>query len=376
MAKPRGRGQREGSIFRRRDGRWAAALNVGWREGKRHRKYFYGATREAVQKELTTALRAQQQGLPVAPERQTVRQFLESWLTECVRPSVRPRTFVSYSQLVKVHIAPGLGHIVLSRLSPQDVQAFLNGKLKARRGNLSKRKPKESEAKSGEQKNAETLSPRTVQYLYAVLRRALGQALKWGLVARNVATLVTPPSVRRPEVRPLTPEEARALLNAIDGDRMAPLYSVALALGLRQGEALGLRWADVDLETATLTIRKAMQRVRGKLELVDPKTTKSRRTMALPDVAVNALRAHRVRQLEERLLAGSRWQDSGLVFATTIGTPLDGRNVTRHFQKLLKDAALPRQRFHDLRHYADFRIMPTSERRPLGMGRELAWMSA
>jgi len=338
------------AIFKRHDGRWAAVLNVGWRDGKRHRKYFYGATRDAVQKELTAALRAQHQGLPVAPERHTVKQFLNAWLNDCVRQSVRPRTFVSYSQLVKVHIVPDLGHIILSKLSPQDLQAFLNAKLKARRGNLSKRIPKNSDAKPAEQKKPETLSPRTVQYLYAVLRRALGQALKWGLVARNVATLVNPPSVRRPEVQPLTPDEARQLLDAIDGDRMAALYSVALALGVRQGEALGLRWEDVDLEAATLTIRKAMQRVHGKLELVDPKTTKSRRTVALPHVAVDALRAHRVRQLEERLLAGSRWHDEGLVFSTTIGTPLDGRNVTRHFQKLLLGAGLPRQRFHDLRH--------------------------
>lgn len=118
----------------------------------------------------------------------------------------------------------------------------------------------------------------------------------------------------------------------------------------RQGEALGLRWDDVDLDAGTLTIRKSLQRVDGELQLVEPKTAKSRRTVALPDVAVSALRAHRVRQIEERLLAGSRWNDTGLVFTTTIGTGLDGRNVTRQFQKLLEDARLPRQRFHDLRH--------------------------
>ena len=348
--KQRTRGQREGSIFKRRDGRWAAALTVGWRNGRRHRKYFYGATRDAVQKELTAALRAQHQGLPVAPERQTVAQFLTAWLNECVRPSVRPRTLVSYSQLVKVHVSPELGHVILTKLSPQDVQAFLNAKLKARRRNLSKKKLPTIGAEPDQPVKPETLSPRTVQYLHAVLRRALGQAVKWGLVARNVATLVNPPSVRRPAVRPFNPDEARRLLGAIEGDRLAALYSVALALGLRQGEALGLRWDDVDLEAATLIVRKAMQRIHGKLELVDPKTTKSRRAIALPDVAVAALRAHRVRQLEERLLAGSRWQDSSLVFATKIGTPLDGRNVTRHFQKLLDDAGLPRQRFHDLRH--------------------------
>jgi len=344
------RGQREGSIFKRRDGRWAAVVNIGWRDGKRHRKYFYGETRSDVQKELTAALRAQDQGLPVAPERQTVKHFLTSWLADSVRPTVRPRTFVSYSQLVNVHLVPGLGHIVLSKLSPQDVQGFLNDKLKARRGNLPKEKPGGTSAQPLKPKKLETLAPRTVQYVHAVLKRALGQALKWGLVARNVAALVDSPSVRRQEVQPLSPDEARALLNAIGDERLAALYSVALALGLRQGEALGLRWDDIDLDSGTLTIRKAMQRVDGKLQLVDPKTTKSRRTVALPEVAVIALRGHRVRQLEERLLAGTRWRDNGLVFATTIGTPLDGRNVTRHFQQVLTNAGLPRQRFHDLRH--------------------------
>lgn len=248
---------------------------------------------------------------------------------------------------------------MLSKLSPQDVQTFLNDKLKARRGNLKASKrtelaakdlAQESETSTARDDESVTLSPRTVQYIYAVLRRALGQALKWNLVARNVATLVDPPRVRRPEVQPLSPEEARQLLTKVEGDRLAALYSVALALGLRQGEALGLRWRDVDLEAGTLAIRNALQRVDGKLQFVDPKTSKSRRTVALPEVAVAALRTHRVRQYQERLVAGTRWHDTGLVFTTSIGSGLDGRNVTRQFQKLLKDLGLPRQRFHDLRH--------------------------
>lgn len=360
MAKKRG--LNEGSIFQRDDGRWAAVIHIGWRNGKRHRKYFYAATRREVKGHLTAALLAHQQGLPVALERQTVREFLQHWLEECVRSSVRPRTFVSYSQLVNVHILPDLGHIVLSKLSPQDVQTFLNEKLRARRGNLSKLAQPPTEKPASNQKlaarplehaqeaKAVTLSPRTVQYVHAVLRRALGQGVKWNLVARNVATLVNPPRVRRPEVQPLAPDEARRLLNVVEDDRLAALYSVALALGLRQGEALGLRWLDIDLDAGTLTVRNALQRIDGKLQLVEPKTSKSRRTVALPDVAVAAIRAHRVKQLQERLVAGSRWHDMGLVFTSTIGTPLDGRNVTRHFQKLLRDAGLPRQRFHDLRH--------------------------
>ena len=193
-------------------------------------------------------------------------------------------------------------------------------------------------------------SPRTVQYTHTVLRRALGRALKWGLVARNVATLVDRPRSVRQEMQSLSPEQARVFLQAAEGDRLEALYSVAIAVGLRQGEALGLRWDDVDLDAGKLRVRVALQRVNGKLQLVGPKTAKSRRTIALPQTAVIALRKHRTRQLEERLRAGEHWQEMGLVFPSTIGTPHDARNVVRAFQKLLEQAGLPHMRFHDLRH--------------------------
>jgi len=186
------------------------------------------------------------------------------------------------------------------------------------------------------------LSPRTVQYLRAILRRALGQALKWGLLARNVATLVDPPRVERHEVEPLTPEQAKALLATCRGDRLEALYTVALALGLR--------WDDVDLDGDMLRVRKQLQRIDGKLQLTEPKTARSRRSIALPGFAVQALREHRVRQFEERLLAGSRWQDMGLVFPSTIGTPVEPRNLVPQYHRLLDRAGLPAKRFHDLRH--------------------------
>lgn len=200
-------------------------------------------------------------------------------------------------------------------------------------------------------KLASGLSARTVQYIHATLRRALGQALKWDLVARNVATLVDPPRVVRPEVQPLTPEAAKALLEAARGDRLSALYTVALALGLRQGELLGLRWADVDLDNGFLHVRRALQRIDGKLQLVEPKTAKSRRTIAMPAFVVAALREHRLRQGLERMFVGEGWQDAfGLVFTTAIGTPLDEGNVRRQFKRLLAKAGLPDMRFHDLRH--------------------------
>jgi len=318
----RRRGQGEGTIIQRPDGRWAAAVSLG--NGRR--KWFYGKTHREVRDKLTGALRAHQQGLPLAGERQKVDAFLARWLDEVARPKVRPSTFRSYESLVRIHIAPALGHVPLAKLTPQDVNALLSQKLVG------------------------GLSPRRVQLIRIVLHMALKQATRWGLLPRNVAGLVDSPKVERREVQPLNPDEARAFLASVAGDRLEAVYFVALALGLRQGEALGLRWADVDLESGSAVVTASLQRIAGKLERVATKTKQSRRTAALPSIVIDALRRHRVRQMQERLVAGSRWVETGLVFTTTRGTPIDGRSVYRRFQAALARAGLRRVRFHDLRH--------------------------
>jgi integrase len=322
------RGANEGTIRQRADGRWEARVIVTGTDGRRTRRSLLAHTRNEVRAKLNEALRAEASGLPQPNERLTVRTFLDQWLRDSVRPTVRASTYRNYTSIVKNHLAPGLGHLRLARLTPQQVQAFLNSK------------------SSGK------LAPRTVAYLRAVLRQALGQAERWGLVPRNAARLAEPPRVPHREVSPLSPHQSRLFLEAIRGDRLEALCLVALAAGLRQGEILGLSWTDVDLAGATLTVRHALARVDGQLALVEPKSVTSRRIVALPVIVVDALRAHRTRQRQDRLLAGSRWQDDprGFVFTTTIGTPMDGIAVTRRFQALLASAGLPRQRFHDLRH--------------------------
>ena len=196
------------------------------------------------------------------------------------------------------------------------------------------------------------VSARLCQHARVVLRVALQQAVKWDLVARNVAALVDPPRVVKREPQPLNPEQARALLVRSADHRLGALFAVAVALGLRLGEALGLRWEDVDLEAGVLHVRQALQRLRGEIAFVEPKSKRSRRSVALPEVVTAALKAHRVRQLEEWMVAGRRWEESGLVFRTCLVTALDPRKVTRAFHKLLVDAGLPRIRLHDLRHTA------------------------
>jgi integrase len=289
------RGRNEGSIYQQTDGRWVAAVSVGYRHGKRQRKRIYGTTRGAVADELKRVLSQQQDGLPIAIGRQTVGQFLTSWLKDSVKPSVRPATYRSYHQLVELHLKPGLGRYPLAKLSPQHVQRFLNDQLTE--GRIRKPERARAEAEESPEPTLKTsgttppasLTPRTVQYLHAVLRRALNQATKWGLVPRNVATLVTPPRQVHREIQPLTPDQARDFLSAISGRRLHSLVAVSIACGLRQGEALGLKWSDVDLERKTIRLRQSLQVVDKQRQLVELKTERSRRTLALPEQIVSVL---------------------------------------------------------------------------------------
>lgn len=332
------RGTQEGTIRRRADGRWEARVHIGYANGRRQRRSFYGATRREVQERMTAAMRDVHNGRSLPSELLTIEQFLVRWL-EDIRPTVRPTTWPSYESNCRLHVIPLIGHRRLAKLTPQDVQMVMTHGLN--RG----------------------LSPRTVQYIHAILRRALGQAERWDLVSRNVARLVDSPRVRRQEVRPLGPDEARSFLSAIRGHRLEALFVTAMSTGLRQGEALGLRWADFDLPSGVVTVRHTLtplprdQRADGgrrgsRLVLTQPKTARSRRSVVLSATALQALREHRLRQLQDRVLAGSRWDDRDFIFTSTIGTPLEARNVTRELQRILALAGLPRLRFHDLRHTA------------------------
>ena len=321
------RGKGEGSISLRQDGRWQARLT--YQDGGRtRRRSLYGKTRAEVGKKLRDALKHHDDGLPLASGRETVGNFLASWLRDSAAPALRPRTLDSYRQIVANHLAPELGRVALVKLTPAMIQAYMNSKRSA------------------------GLSARTVQYHHAILRRALGQAERWGKVSRNVARLVSPPKVERPEVLPLTPEQAQVFLKAVAESRDSALYACAVGLGLRQSELLGLGWADVNLDDGTLTVRRTLQRYAGAYHLDLPKTDRSRRTLGLPVSLVHALRAHRNLQLRERLKAGPAWRGDewNLVFCTEAGAPMPGNYLTHRFQELLSSLHLPKQRFHDLRH--------------------------
>jgi integrase len=185
--------------------------------------------------------------------------------------------------------------------------------------------------------------------------------MKWGLVSRNVATLVDLPPVRRAQVKVLEPEQAAQLIRAASTHRFGCAYVVALALGFRLGEVLGLKWEDVDFERNTVSIRRALQRFDGKLNLVDPKTEASQRTVEVPGFVRAILLEHRRGQAVARRSASENWQDQDLVFTTSRGTPLDARNVRREFKNLLSATGLPEIRLHDLRHTRNPSSIPRCE---------------
>lgn len=326
---------------RRADGRLEEKVTIGLnpRTGQRVRKSVYADTPAALDRAATRLRAARDRGLPVDVERQTVEQYLTAWLAD-VREVVRPRTYESYELTVRLHISPHIGRLPLQKLAPQHIRALLRER--AEHGGRLDRKTKRPVG----------LSPRSVQYIRAVLRIALNQAVKYELVGRNVAALVDDPPGARRRLRasPLTLEQARALLTAARGDRLETLYSVALALGLRRGEALGLRWSDIDLEAGTLTVSEQLQRIDGHLVFCPPKTEESRRTLPLPQALIAALRLHKERQAEERRGVGSAWVEHRLLFPSPIGTPLDPASLLRQYKALLKRAKLPSIRFHDLRH--------------------------
>lgn len=325
------RGHNEGSIYQRGDGRWTATITLNDKGARRQRRSFYGKTRAEVATKLLEAQKKHSDNLPIPGDRETLGSYLRGWLESSGGASLRPRTRSAYLQMIERHIIPGLGErTLLSRLSTMQLQTYMNEKV------------------------ASGLSPRTVQYHRAVLRRALNQAVRWGKISQNVAQLVSPPKVERTEIGPLTPEQARAFFSAIAEDRDAALYSLALGLGLRQGEVLGLQWDDVDLEVGTVTVRHTLQRYDRAYHLDQPKTTRSRRTIALPPTLLQLLRAHRTQQVEERLKAGLSWTEDewNLVFATATGDPRSGFGLNHKIQAILESAGLPRQRFHDLRHAA------------------------
>ena len=330
------RGNGEGSISRRKGGGWLAQYYAEM-GGKRKRKTLYARTRAEAAAKLAKAIADRDGGFVIDAGKLTVGEYLDRWLSDGLVPLVHARkmshsTFVRYRGIVGKHLKPTLGHVKLKNLGRPQVRRLYSEKSK-------------------------TLSPRSVDYVHVTLQKALSQAMRDDLVPRNVAAGERPRSSRQrraDDVKALSSAQVRSLLHAACGSRNEALYVVAVHTGLRQGELLGLKWSDLELDAHSprLSVRRALKVTEEGLGFGPPKNSASRRSVPLSKTAATVLRAHRARQNEENL-ATPGWRDGGLVFPNCVGGPTDHNNLyRREYKPLLEAAGLEGLgfTFHALRH--------------------------
>lgn len=343
----------EGTIYQRKDGRWEGAAYVLTTAGTTKRVRAYGRSYDDARKQLTKLIEQSDQRIPVASVSWSVAEYLNYWLQHIVKDERRPKTYQGYEGVVRLHLIPGLGKKRLSKLTAQDVRTFIT-RVRAEcqcckhAWDAQRDEPRCCGLKEPQCCQSK-LSARMVQSIHAVLRNALECAVREELLPRNVAKLVKISSPKYKVNRGLTVEQARRVLTAAKNERLYALYVLALCLGLRRGELLGLRWEHIDMKAGVLEVTQSLQRVAGELRFVSPKTETSERTVPLPGICIAALAGHFERQQAERA-ATDDWQDHGLVFPTRIGTPMEPDNLRRSWGRISKAAGIENVRFHDSRH--------------------------
>lgn len=343
----------EGSITKRKDGTFHGRVYVTTTSGIRKRVSVYGKARDEVREKITDLQAQENKGVPVPDTNMKLEEYLTYWLATVVKVNRRPKTYQGYESVARVHLAPGLGRKKIRTLRAAEVRTWLvrvASECQCCKHGLDEERPEPQCCAAGECCKT-LLSRRMVQSIHAVLRNALQNAVREELIVRNVAQLVQVPTPSYDTGKGLSVAEARLLLRESAEDRLHALYVLALVLGMRRGEILGLRWDAVNLDRETLTVERALQRVGGELRLVKPKTMASVRTVPLPPSVVKALTEHRERQAQERAAAGTEWKEQGLIFTSRIGTPLEPDNLRRSWYPLRKRLGLE-IRFHDLRHSA------------------------
>jgi integrase len=329
-----------GSVIKRGDGySIVVELSRDPVTGKRRQKWHSGyRTKKDAERALTGMLASLDAGTYLQPSRQTLGEFAREWLVT-IRPTIRPSTHYSYERNLTLHVLPQLDSVQLRHIDAGVLNGLYARLLADGRKNY---------AGGG-------LSPRSVQYIHAIIHRLLRDAVKWKRLVRNPAEDADPPKATaiegsRPESITWTADELRTFLDKARTSRFSAAYHLIATTGLRRGEALGLRWKDLDLDDGKIKVRQTVIAIKHTVTISTPKTEKGRRTVTLDKGTVTALREHRKRQAAERLLMGAGWTDNDLVFCHPDGTVLHPERFSRGFLETVARIGLPRIRLHDLRH--------------------------
>lgn len=316
----------DGTVYKRRDGYWVGAYDVPSRSGARKRLVVYGKTQAEVRDKLGKAQQDVRSGIPVPDKVWKLGPYLEYWLENFVKRNRRPATYNLYEMIVRLYLIPGLGTRRLTNLSVPVVQEFLNQRLE-----------------KGD-------SVRKVQIMRTVLSAALTRAVREELIIRNVARLVELPEWKRSTIRPWSADDARRFLAVSKTDPLYPAFVLLILYGLRRGEALGLSWDDIDFDAGTIHIRQQLQRIRGELLLAPVKTSAGKRDLPLLDLARKALTLQAAQQAAYQSDMGRAWPQTGLVFTTRTGRPIEPRNFVRSFRRICDQEKLRLIKLHHLRH--------------------------
>jgi len=328
------RGNGEGTIYKRKDGRWCGQLTIGTTaEGKQKRKSFYGDTRKEVARKMTEMKHKIFTGTYIEQTNMKLEDWLKQWV-KGRKTALAYSTYRNYEMMIRNHLIPTLGKTKLKELSARQVQDLLNHKLE-----------------HGKVNGEGGLSASTVKYIYTTLHAALEQAVKERMIPNNICVAVEVPKKQAEhKLHTWNNKQVNKFLNHAKSFKFYEVFFLALNTGMRKGELLGLQWKDIDFNKNKIEVKRQLTRTDEGLIFKKVKTKSGNRTIPITDDVAKFLRSHKIKQSEHKLALGAGYYQNDLIACNGIGNALDGRNLNREFKKVIKEAGLPEIRFHDLRH--------------------------